>query len=216
MPMLSEQDTARVERAITEIERRCGVQIVAAVVQRADDYPEVPWRAFSIGCAVAAFTALAMDIGRPDWMSTAALLAQALVILGSGGLAAMATFVAPWFARLFVREARFAEEVRQRAESMFLARDLSATSRRDALLILVSLFERRVVVVPDIGYRGRVTADDWTTVIDGMTPDLGAGRVGDAVLSGLAKLEAMLKSKGFAGGAYDNALPDALVQGESA
>src|SRR5512134_1875074 len=107
MPMLSEQDTARVECAITEIERRCGVQIVAAVVQRADDYPEVPWRAFSIGCAVAAFTALAMDIGRPDWMSTAALLAQALVILGSGGVAAMATFVAPWFARLFVRESRF-------------------------------------------------------------------------------------------------------------
>jgi putative membrane protein len=214
--MLSNEEAARVERAIAEAERRCGVQIVAAVVPRADDYPEVPWRAFSLGCAVAALAALAVDIGRPDWMSTGALLAQALTILGTGAAATLATMLVPRFARLFVRESRIAEETRQRAETMFLARGLSATPRRDALLLLVSLFEHRVVVVPDIGFRDRVSQDDWKTVIERMTPELAAGRVAEGLASGIATLVTLLGAKGFSGGPRENALPDRLVQGKGA
>jgi putative membrane protein len=216
MRLLSDDDVARVERAIAEAESRCGVQIVAAVVQRADDYPEVPWRAFSLACALAALVALAVDIGRPDWMSTGTLLAQALTILGSGAAAALATLLVPRFARLFVRETRIAEETRQRAETMFLARALSATTRRDALLLFVSLFEHRVVVVPDVGYRERVSPADWKTVVERMTPELAAGRVADAFVSGITALVTLLGAKGFSGVAIDNALPNTLVQGDSA
>jgi putative membrane protein len=213
MRLLSDEDAARVERAIAEAERRCGGQIVAAVVERADGYPEVPWRAFSLGCAIAALVALALDIGRSDWVSAAALLGQALAILGSGGAAALATLVLPRFARLFVREARIAEETRQRAETMFLARALSATPRRDAVLLFVSLFEHRIVVVPDVGYRERVSPDDWQRVVDRMRPELAAGHVADAFVGGVVALTTLLGSKGFRGEARGNALPNTLVQG---
>ena len=51
------------------------------------------------------------------------------------------------FGRLFLRQSRIDSEVRQYSESMFLRRSLFATSRRTGILILISLFERRVDIV---------------------------------------------------------------------
>jgi len=60
------------------------------------------------------------------------------------------------FGRLFIRSDRMEEEVHQRAQVVFLARELFATPGRDAILVLVSLFERHVVVIPDaVGAAGR-------------------------------------------------------------
>jgi putative membrane protein len=175
----------------------------------------VPWRAFALGASVAALAALAIDIGRPDWLSASALLLQAIIILGAGALAGAAAYWWPWFARLFLGAARARAEVRQCAEGLFLSRELFATPRRDAVLILVSLFEHRVVVVPDAFYRGRVTSAEWEQVVDRMTPLLKAGRTAEAFSAGLAALEGLLAAKGLERGEPHNALPDALLRGEA-
>jgi putative membrane protein len=215
MGEVSADEAASIERAIAALEARVGVQVVAAVVPRSDGYPEIPWRAFALGASVAALVALAVDIGRPDWLSTQALLAQALTILAvaclSGGLA----YVWPWYARLFLGATRATGETRQCAESLFIARELFATPNRDALLVLVSRFEHRVVILPDRFYRGRVNAEEWQAVVARMTPLLKLGRTGAAFTAGLSAIEGLLAGKGLAASGAANALPDALVRGEA-
>ena len=78
----------------------------------------------------------------------------------------------PAFARLFLRAARRDVEVRQYAQSLFLTRGLFGTRDRTAVLILISLFERRIEILPDVGLHGRVSETDWQTVIARMTPHL--------------------------------------------
>jgi uncharacterized membrane protein len=106
-------------------------------------------------------------------------------------------------------------EVRQCAEVMFLSRELFATPHRDAVLILVAELEQVVVIVPDIAYRGRVSASEWQGIVERMTPRLAAGRVREAFGEGLAALQALLVAKGFAPEDGASHLPDRLVRGEA-
>ena len=205
-----------IERRIAEVEVKTGVQCVAAVVPRADSYPELPWRAFALGAGVAGLIALAVDLGRPDWLSARALLMQTLAILSGGALAGLAALRVPAFARMLLKPGRAQTEVRQCAESLFLTRELFATPRRDAVLVLVSEFEHRVVVVPDVFCRGRVTPIEWEAVVRQMTPKLREGRPADAFLAGLDAIETLLSGKGFSvveRGA--NVLSDALLRGDA-
>jgi putative membrane protein len=216
MTPVTPQESAAIERRIGAVEAATGVQVVAAIVPRSDDYPEIPWRAFALGASVAAFIAIAIDVGRPDWLSAQALLMQAVTILGVAAVAGLVAAKPSPYARLFLTEARAKAETRQCAESLFLTRELFATPRRDAVLVLVSQFEHRVVIVPDVYCRGRVSAAEWESAIAQMTPKLRDGRTGDALIAGLAAIEALMLGKGFGPepGARTNVLPDALLRGE--
>jgi len=98
---------------------------------------------------------------------------------------------------------------------MFLSRELFATPHRDAVLILVAELERVVVIVPDVAYRGRVSAAEWQGIVERMTPRLAAGRVREAFGEGLAALQALLVAKGFAPEDGASHLPDRFVRGEA-
>ena len=70
----------------------------------------------------------------------------------------------------------------------------------------------RVALVADIGFDGRVAADEWGSVIAPMVPLLREGRAEDAMIAGLDALDVLLASKDFAGGGGANELPDATVE----
>ena len=214
MPVVTADEAAAIERSVAAFEARTGVEIVAAVERRSDLYPEVPWRAFALGASLAALGALAGTLLRPDWTTPGALLAQAATILGVGALAALASMLVPGFGRLFIRDGRMHEEVRQRAEVVFLARELFATPGRDAILVLVSRFERCVVVVPDVAWRGRVSTAEWGAVVERMTPLLAGDRIVEAFGAGFDAIGALVEAKGAGGGRPRQLLSDTLVQGD--
>ena len=217
MRPISADETAAVERAIARVEAATGVQIVAAIVPRSDAYPELSWRAFALGASLAGLIALVIDVARPDWLTAQGLLMQTLAILAGGALAGLAAERIAPFARLFLSMRRASGEARQCAESLFLTRELFATPRRDAVLMMVSEFEHRVVIVPDVYCRGKVTSAEWEQVVARMTPLLRASKVADAFIAGLDAMQALLAGKGFAPAADGarNVLSDTLLHGKA-
>jgi putative membrane protein len=198
---------------IAAIEARTGVQVVTAFVGRAARYPEARWKAFALAVSVAALIVAILGFLRPGWNGAEAPLGVIVAILAAGITnAILATYVGA-YERLFVRHNRAAAEVRQYAEGLFLARGLFATPGRTAVLIVVSLFERVVIVHADRGFAGRVPASEWDDVVAPMTPALRAGEHGGAMQAGLTALESLLVRKDFvATGAEANALPDSPLQ----
>ena len=215
--MLSEGDKQAIVARVARAETATGVQIVTAVVDRADAYPELVWKAFALAASLAALAVVAFDVLQPDWMTAYAALTHVAPVLGAGAVSALAAAYVSPYARLYLRPLRRDAETRQCAESMFLDHDLSCTRARTAVLLLVARFERKVELVADTGFRGRIAPAEWATVVDVTTSGLASGEGGRALLAGLDRLEALLLERGYRGGAAAGVtLPDAPIESADA
>jgi uncharacterized membrane protein len=207
--VLSDADVAAIEARIRAFEARTGVEAVTAIVDRSDRYHGLRWRAFALGVALAAPTVVVADLIRPDWIHAYAVLFAVAVVLVAGLAFALLASMWPAFERLFLQRARAEAEARQRAEALFLARELFAMPSRNAVLLFASRFERVAVVYGDRGYEGRIAPGEWERVVDAMTPPFQSGDARNAFTAGLDALESLLVAKGFHGdGTAHNALPD--------
>ena len=196
---------AEVERA----ERSTGVEIVAVVALRASQYPQIPWKAFALGAALAALALVAASALAPQWPAADRTLRDAVTILAAGAAAALATVVVPGFARLFLRPPRAAFEARRAAEIMFHRHRVHLTRARTGVLLQACVFERRIDVVADDGFAGRVTADEWREALARVPPPRTRAEAAAALTAGVRAIAALLAQKGFAAAGSDpNELPD--------
>ena len=207
---LNEQERQRLDKRVAEAEQRTGAQIVLSVVERSDVYAELPWKAFALGAAGAGLAVAVLDLLRPGWDSSTAVLAAVTATLIAGAACALACVSLPGFARLFLDAQRAEMETRQYAESLFLSRELFATRGRTGILLLVSLFERQVIMLPDTGLSKRLGSAAAQGIIARMTPPLASGQVAQAFEAGLAGLEAALGATAPA--AVGNELPNGIVE----
>ena len=214
---LSPSERQAIDAATAQVEARTGVQVVTAIVGKADHYAELPWMAFAFGASIAALGAVVADWLRPQWVSAEVALVHTVTILGFGAASALAAVLVPAYARAFLREARRDEEVRHYAESLFLRRELFKTHARNAVLILICRFERKVEILPDVGLHSTIKESDWRRVIDAMAPSLRQARFAEALHAGLASVEEMLARKGAAARKVErNELPHRPIEEDGA
>jgi putative membrane protein len=207
---LTEQERAMIAANVAALEAKTGTQVVAAVVGKADSYPEAPWKAFALGAGAGALATVIWQLTVADWPAEIAQTGDVLVILGSGAFLALLTMLYLPFARLFVARTRRDVEVTQFAESLFFRRGLDRTRGRVGILLLVSLFERKVLILADEGFDGRIGADDWSTLTRRMTLLLRLGTTASALRAGLDAMVALLLERGYHATGADSELPDVL------
>jgi len=209
---LDQGESAALEQAIAGLEAQTGVQLVTAVIGKADSYVELPWKAFALGTAFAALALVVADALSPRWTGADSALIFAVAILGAGAVSALLAVAAPAYARLFLRATRRDVEVRHYAQAFSLRRELFATRGRNGILLLVALFERKVEILPDVGLHARFDRTDWRTVIDAMTPLLRERRCFGALQQGVGRLQALLLAKGMSAASGGNELADRPIQ----
>lgn len=209
--ILNDEERSRLDKQIVEAEKRTGAQIVLAVIGRSDAYAEIPWKAFALGASLAGLWALLMNISWPLTSPGAAVLLAVVTVLTAGAGLALLCIFSPDFARLFLHAHRADVETRQYAESLFLSRQLFATRERTSVLLLISLFERRVVVLPDTGLTKNLNQETIEDIIKHMRPYLATGRTAHALEAGLKKLEEFISAKVHLEPPV-NELPDSIIE----
>ena len=136
----------------------------------------------------------------------------AAVMLGAGTAAALLCVFVPAIARLFLPQSRAVMETRQLAKSLFVDKEVFATHQRIGVLLLTSVFERQIVVLPDKGLRDRVASDAWQRVIEAMQTPLRRGQYAQAMATGIATIESILIANGLQGDASaTNELPNDVI-----
>jgi len=209
--ILADQERIQLDQRVAEVEKRTGAQIVLAVIERSDTYAELPWKAFALGAAVAGLGTVLFDLLLVGWNSRFAVLFAVVSMLATGAACALLSIALPKFARIFLAAHRAEVEVRQYAESLFLSREVFATHGRTGLLLLVSTFERQVVLLPDIGLAKRLSREVMQDIISRMTAALARGQVGLALEKGIQGLEKHL-AVSAAGTGRENELPNAIIE----
>jgi len=209
--ILCENDRIQLDRLIADAEKRTKAQIVLAAVKRSDSYAELPWKAFAFGASIAGLLVFAYDLLLPGWISNTTILISIAATLAAGAVLALLAIMLPGFARYFLSRHRAEVEVRQYAESLFLSREMFATKARTGLLLLVSLFERQVVILPDKGNRDRLNADALRNIIALISKPLAQKKVRRALELGLEEFIKVLERSAPAG-TFQDELSNEIIE----
>ncbi len=209
------EQRVKLDQRIADAEKRTGAQIVLAIIERADAYPELPWKAFALGASISGIFVFGMNILWPLTSAMTAALLAIVMILAAGAGFALLCVLSPDFARLFLATHRAQEETRQYAESLFISKQMFATGKRKAVLLLVSIFERQIYVLPDTGLAQKLNQEATDNIIKHMRPYLIAGKTARALDAGLKKLAEIIAADGQPE-AFVNELPNDILEEKGA
>lgn len=178
--LIDAADRLALDAAIREVERKTTGELVVCVVRACDEYGSAGWR---LAAAFAALALLGISGWRPETPGWELLVAQAVAALVAHGLARLGA-VRRWL----VDEALIEARVRERALRAFAEHGLARTQARTGVLILVAVFERRVVVLGDEGVE-RVLApgESWADVVALAVSGLRSGRAADGLLAAVRR-----------------------------
>jgi putative membrane protein len=210
---LSENDRSVLERRIAETEKATGAQIVLASIKRSDSYAEIPWKAFALGASIASLVIIILDLFVLGWMTDILILFSLAVVLATGAMFAILTVLFPVFARLFLAPQRKETETMQYSESLFLSNELFSTEGRRGILVLVSQFERQVVILPDTGIRDLLSLDVLNELISEMKSHLKRNKLREALATGLDGIHSALNAAA-PGRREKNELSDEIIEEE--
>jgi len=193
--VFSPEDLRRVEEAVRESEKRTSGEIVPFVVERSDAYASATWRASTIGALLAAGATGAAVHAIEVWGTPLALWIAGPAVLGAGmGLLACQSI--PALKRILIPRHLLTERVHERAGQAFLSEQVFATRERTGVLIFLSLFERRVVVMGDKGIAAKVRQEEWDGIIAGIVGGMKAGKPGDALVAAIRECGGLLERHG--------------------
>jgi len=157
---LTQSDQDKISEAVREAELLTTGEIVPMVVTQSDDYPGARWRLAIVTAMFFGFLAyFFLDDFDPAWI----LWVQIPGLYIGYWLGTISAVLRP-----FLESSKVDEEVHQRALQAFVSRDLQATKDRTGILIMASLFERRVEILADTGINAKVSQDTWQGIVADM------------------------------------------------
>ncbi|HXO20884.1 MAG TPA: hypothetical protein VOA87_13290 [Thermoanaerobaculia bacterium] len=181
--------TAESKRAFTEavqaVEAVCGAELVIAVRPRSGSYLDAALTA-AIGTGLAV---LAFLLFSPHPFGLAWFLVDPAV---AGALAGMAALRSPRLCRLLTRRAGRRLRVRTAARAVFVDQRIHRTSRRSGILLYISLLEREVEAVVDLGVEAIAATAAFQRAVDEIGNALRRGAGGVAVAAKVRDLAAVL------------------------
>jgi putative membrane protein len=180
----SEADLEAIRATVREAESRTSGEIVPYVVDRSDDYASTAWKGAALGALLAPLIGLAIHrwsniwgIPLEYWIALPAPIGGAMAFL-------IGAFVPP-VRRLLTGEHVLEARVRRRAAVAFLEQEVFHTENRTGILLFVSLFERRVVLLADSGIHQRVEEGDWESITRRLALEIRRGRPGPALVEAI-------------------------------
>jgi putative membrane protein len=188
---LSDDERARVDTAVKEAEKLTAGEIVVMIISASYDYPManvIAAAAFALPLALI-FTSL---VGTWLWIGGQNMW------LFLGFLTVFFIFFheiikrIPWLKRFFISRKEIDDEVKEAATTNFFDQGLYRTRDETGVLVLISVFERRVWVLADRGINARVPEGQWDDIVKMITDGIKQKRAADVICAAVEKIGALL------------------------
>jgi putative membrane protein len=173
----SDEDRRVVREAVAEAERKTVGEILPVIVERSDPHPGAAWMAAL--CFLLVGSTLLVT-----WLPWHQPLLLLLCQVGFGALGFVLAKALPDFGRVFVFEDRATEVAAEQAFQEFYANGLQKTEAATGVLVFVSLFERRVILLADEGIDSKVDADFWANTDELILERIRKGSLRDGLVAG--------------------------------
>jgi putative membrane protein len=186
---LGPEDRARISACVQEVEKSTSAEIVPLVRSASSAYPAALMRGALLVGLVLATAATVLDSLLTPWGRLDILdvwLFPGVFVVAFAVVSVLARLI-PGIARIFVTRAEISEEVGEAAMTAFFRHRLAETRDRTGILLFVSVFERRVVVLADEGINAKVHGDTWQQVVDIVLQGIRDRRAPDGLCRAVAR-----------------------------
>jgi len=190
--LFSDSVRLRIREAVEQAEVRTSGEIVPYVVAASDTYAAAYWLSALLGALLAPLIALGasevLEIwGLPVgvWLITPTLAGAAFGYL--------AAWLIPAWRRVLIGDSTLDRRTRRRAAVAFLEEEIFKTRDRTGVLVFLSLFEHRVVVLGDEGINRAVAPEAWQAIVDRVGRGIGQGRAAEALVEAMGDCGRLLE-----------------------
>ncbi|SPP64655.1 TPM domain-containing protein [Nitrospira lenta] len=209
---LSDADRERIRRAVHAAEQQTSAEIVPMIVARSGLYRDARHWAGLITALTMLAALLAVEVSWLPWgwpTSNAAWLVLAVMLAYAGG---SWSGTLPPVIRLLTAPARLRHKVALRAERAFAQHAIAQTRERTGVLIMLSMLERQIYVLPDRSLAGLVSAERWKQVVQAAVERLRGDDIVEGLTEAIAACGAALADACPARpGDNPNELPDQVI-----
>lgn len=196
-----------VKRAVQDVERTSGAELVVAVRPSSGHYRDTD---LAVGI-VLALSGLCVFLYHPAPFDFTYLPLELGVLFGLGCLLSLGV---PPLKRALTRRRLMNEAVETRARATFVELGVHRTTNRTGVLVLISSFERRVEIVADAGVPTRALGDDWLRWSERIERAV-LQKDSEGLLAELRELGPLLSQAVPRSGSDQNELPDSVRELES-
>ena len=120
----------------------------------------------------------------------------------------------PTLKRKLIHPDELNAEVREKALVSFVEQGLHETRDKTGILILISLFERRVQVLADSGINAKVPENTWEEIVEIITTGLKTDTTCDAVCRAVKRCGELLQTHFPIKADDTNELPNLIIEGQ--
>jgi putative membrane protein len=159
------EEQKKIQHAVETAEQRTSGEIVPMIVGSSARYAEANVTALIAGLALGSVAAVV-------WGDPWGLVHVELAWPVAGAALGLLLSHVPAVKRFLIPAARMVEAVHMRSLAAFTAHGLHYTKAHTGILILASLFERRVVVLADRGIHEKVQDGTWDEIVRIITSGL--------------------------------------------
>lgn len=192
----SEADLQQIQSAVEQAEKKISGEIVPVFVEQSASYRESYYKAALLGAALAFGILVLMARYFPLQAITEPLLLYLYTFLGGTVGAAMVNYFSG-LKKLLTGRKNLERAALQRAEGAFLEEEVFQTRFRTGILIFVSFFERKIIILADKGINSRVEPDVWENLVHHLSIEFKNKRMTEGLISLIEQCGNLLLEKGF-------------------
>jgi putative membrane protein len=194
--LFSPQQIKEIEGAVKHAESSCGAEIVPVFIRQAALYEVALWRGGFLALSVAGIIMVFLFFST-GWLLFLPPYFWFLIPLTFGFLGALLVVLSPYLRRKIIGRNLMQSKVEQKAKEMFLNHKVSHTVQRYGILLMISFFERKAIILADVGIAEVVDQSVWQEIVNELTHGIREGSLVESISGAITKCGKVVADSGL-------------------